>query len=964
MRAALAALVLVAGLCAGLAVSSGASSSSAGDPPLNADRRYEAAAPHAESGGGSESGDYLPPLSGSSSEITGTVVSETGAGPADFYVGVVDDRGKSHYWKGTTDSRGHFHLRLPEIAGGIATLLLFKHFDLHGHPDDGAASRITNAAAHLQNTRALTNLPASGPAIVEASSSYERGGQGQGLIPLHVRDVDPLHARVMLDGGTREVDTVASSDESVLGRLHDDTALGRHAIAVQSGNRVSNSETADVVTLRFEPIPPLHTGQVTTVRLHVEGLGSDSADVTFTVGGAALVADGSPTKTVPVRDGEADCDIRAEHAGALLVRTLLDVAIPQQVGVAPPTETPAVEATCSPTIDDGWFEPVQGVWQDDPKFEDHPTKQITRLTPPSTPPDYDAELDMISYRDTLLFGVTHYRYGDELVPAGLHSTIEMSGTTDCSDPPIPVRMRFRFLAGDARHRVIWTSGVVGRVSLTGYHRERVPWHALLVDADGVPPPSVGPFKIASFGSYKIQDQLVRLDDTPTGLAMTVHGNVHGVASLKIAYVPVILTSVSSEARALLEEQTESLGVAAGYNIPDYYPMVPHGVEGWVYDAIDLSRTNLMNPTRYRDLVQNRPLFLGEERADRLQVELQRRFDVLARESGFQRMVIVLAPHDIDMLFPEANGFAMAQKLVIVRQGRSYLTVAHEIAHTLPYLWSGPQMDEECTQPGDYHNKYVKWAYGFRIDTGNQPGPRQERDRTFSFMSNTTYPDETWIDQCTYWNLAKALRHRPDPAVMLVRGIAVEAGGKADAKLWPMYDEVGETDLSPHAALASEHWRFVLRDKQGSSLDVYPFEPPWEDENGVRHGVVAFAYQLPMVADAASLELDGPSGAIQRVLLSPQRPVLHVTTPAAGSSVRASGQSVHVAWTATAYQGRPLLATVLYSPDDRAWYPSVFESAVSSADVVVSARARTDWVKIVVTDGSRSSETTVRFTILR
>lgn len=930
-----------------------------------------AAVPRAENGPGKESGDYLPPIAGPNSELTGTVVNDSGSGPTDFYVGAVDNSGKHHYWKGVTDPNGHFHLRIPELAG-IVALLLFKHFDDRGRPDDGASTRITNLSAHLEDTQALSNVPSRGPAILEASTSYERGGMSDGLVPLHIRDVDPLTARVMLDGSDLSIDTLASSNESVLGRLHDATILGRHTLAVRTGDRLSNGENIDVVAEHFDPIPPLHTGQVTTVHLHIDGLGDDPANVAFTVEGAASISDGTSTRSVPVHDGEADVDIRGEHAGELIVRTLLDVAVPQELAKLLPhapeeTPTPPLggEATCNPAITDGWFEPTQGVWQDDPKFDDHPTKQITRISMPGAPPAYDAELDMIPYRDTLLFGVEHYEYGGERVRAGVHAVIEMSGTTDCSDPPVPVKMQFRFLEGDYGHRIIWTSDVVGRISLTGHHVAPVRWRAVLANQSyGVPPASTGAFMIPKQGEYKIQDELLRLDGTATGLAMTVQGNAHVDYDLKIAYVPVLLTPMDAAGRAHLDEQTESLGISAGHYIPDMYPLMRNGIEGWVYDLVDLSGTNLMNPTRSKSAGGN-AFPLSMNRADRLNVELQRRFDLLARESNFQRMVLVLPPNDMKIVSPGAAGEAVSRKFVYVMQGQNYLTVAHEIAHTLPavrayepftYLWSSLQMNAECDRPGDYHNLTVKVANGFRIDLYGRPGPRRERDGTISFMSYTSEPDDTWIDQCTYWNLSRALKNRADPAVLLVRGVAAERGAQVDATLWPMYDEIGVIDLAARAPFASEHWSFDYLNARGERLALYPFEPQWSDEYGARRSMVAFAYQIPIMRDATMLELRGPNGLMRRTAISQHAPTLRITSPISGGTT--TNETVRVSWSARGEHS--LLTTVLYSPDGNAWYPEVFEEPVSSADVKLSSRSRTHRIKVIVTDGSRSSESTVSF----
>lgn len=930
------------------------------DPPLNRDARFAKVAAQHQSGSGTETGIFLPPFAAPGSEITGTVISDSGAGRSRFFLGILSGH-QIQYWSGQTGNDGRFHLRLPAI-GGATAVVVFKHFNPRGEPDSGGRMQIASSGVHLPNARTMQLAPLTGPALLEAPTAYERDGGSNGVIALHTRAIDPLRAKVLLDGTATHVETLAASSESIVARLAADTPLGRHVVDVQTGNQRTNAQTADVVTLHFDPIGPLHTGQVARVRLHIDGLGNDPASVVFVAAGEAA---GSCTERVAVRGGEADCNVRGEHAGQLLVRALLDVELPREIAeLAEKTPPPEIGAapTCSPSITDGWMEPVQGVWQDDPKFTDHPTKQITRLTPLDEPPQYDAELDMISYRDTLLFGVERYEYKGTPVQAGLHQIILMKGMTDCSGPPVPVKMQFRFLRGDYRKRIIWTSEVVTTIRLSGHHVTPVPWQAALNHhADGVPPPDVGPFRIAAFGSYEIQDQLVKLDNSPTGLAMTVQGNVHGTHSIKIAYIPVMLTALGAKDKTELDNDSEILGTEAGKYVPDFYPLSPHSIEGWAYDVVDLSGTNILNPQIPLSM-KDSAIYIQSRRADRVKAELIRRFDVLARESKFQRIVAMFTPHDMDLITPGANGYAVAQKVVAAREGRNYFTVAHEVAHTLPYVWSDLEMIRDCTEPGDYHNIGGEWANGFRIDTNNAPGPRQDRDKTLSFMTYTGLPDQTWIDQCTYWNLAKTLRKRPDPAVTLVRGLAFERGQRAGGLLWPMYDETGEVDLVSRAPSPAEHWSFIVRDSAGKTLGAFPFEPQWRDENGNRATVVAFAFQLPKLRGATSLELRGPYGFTRRESLSATPPALEIESPTSGTSVSERNGHIHVVW--RAHAAKPLLATVLYSPDGTAWYPAIFEAPVSQTDVAIKSRGKLQRVKVIVTDGTRSSEAVTMFTVRR
>ena len=956
----------------------------AGDPSLGGDKHYARANARPQNGTGADQGTYLPPLAGPQSEITGTVTAQE-AGPTGFYVATVTDNGATQYYRSTTDTRGHFHLRLPKVTG-LAKLLLFREFDKDGRPDQGASCLIGHQA-HLENTEAVLNPPRIGPAIVEANTAYERGGFGQGLVQLHTRGTDALTSKVLLDGSDRGVDTLAASDSSMVGKLHDDVSLGRHRIGAQSGNQRTNEQLADVVTEHFDPIGALRPGQVSTVRLHIDGLGSDPARVRFTIGGAASVADGSDTATTPVVHDTAQVDIRAKEPGQLIVRTILLVSIPEIISklpgggiklnvTPPPTEPPTptpfpytttkpygpgyVPPTCHPRAD-GYFEPSQGVWQDDSRFDDHPTKQITR--PNRDVPHYNAELDMISFRDTVLVGVEHYRdkNGAE-VRAWSHDHIRMNVVSDCSDPPKDVYMRFTLERGASPPgRIIYTSPVLAKIPLTGHRAPERSYFVFLDSDHGIPPPPLPPFRIPAFGEYLVKDELWSADG-PTGLAMTVGGNVHGTHSLKVAFLAAFLLPTTDEEKKALDDESESLGIETGKYTPDYFPMQPHSFEGWALDPIDLSGTNIMNPTTEKypwpgiteEAIAQHATFA---RSDRVDAELTRQLDALARTAGYERFVVVLSRPDFEAIIgPRSVGLAESKKLIYIRSGENYFTVMHELAHTLSYVWSSGEMTRDCSAPGDYHNKPVSWANGIRIDIAGAPGERRLFHSDYTIMGgNDASPLHTWIAQCTYWNLAKELRKKPDPPALLVRGIASRKGGVPGAIIWPFYDIDGVIDEQPRAAHSGEHWSFVYGGAGGRVLASFPFEPQWADENGRVRDVVSFSFQLPRMAGLSNIELHGPNGLLLRRAVSTQAPSVEISRPLI------SGVSARVSWTAKVEAGFQQASTVLYSNDSgRSYRPRVFEQPVTSATIKIDPTARHQRIKVIVTDGARSAERTLDF----
>jgi len=143
------------------------------DAALTSDPRFTHVKPAPGNGSGTDQGVFIAPIA-HQGELTGTVQSDQ-AGPTAFYVATVTSNGDQQVYQSKTDEHGHFHLRIPAIVG-LATLLAFTEFDKRGKPDKGATCQIIDKPTHLEGTEAAQNVPASGPAITEANTAYERGG--------------------------------------------------------------------------------------------------------------------------------------------------------------------------------------------------------------------------------------------------------------------------------------------------------------------------------------------------------------------------------------------------------------------------------------------------------------------------------------------------------------------------------------------------------------------------------------------------------------------------------------------------------------------------------------------------------------------------------------------------------------------------------------------------------------------
>ena len=300
----------------------------AAEVQLTSDPNFTAVQPVAQDGSGNDQGVYLPPIAGPNSQITGTVLPDEGSGTSGFYVGARDSNGVTRYWKGTTDQSGRFRLRLPPLSGGLASLILFKHFDTRGEPDRGATLTVTDKPVQLADMQPVIGYIPSGPAIVAGNTSYQRGGNAYGVMQLLTRGLDAANSHVLLDGSTADVDTLAASDSSIVGRLRDTAALGKRVVSVQSGTRRTNGFKTYIIALTFSQLTPLQPGDVEQLSMQVEGLGKDPAVARFDVIGAASLADGSPSTTVPIVDGRSEVTLRGQRPGQLQISVTIDVQMP------------------------------------------------------------------------------------------------------------------------------------------------------------------------------------------------------------------------------------------------------------------------------------------------------------------------------------------------------------------------------------------------------------------------------------------------------------------------------------------------------------------------------------------------------------------------------------------------------------------------------------------------------------
>jgi hypothetical protein len=346
-------------------------------------------------------------------------------------------------------------------------------------------------------------------------------------------------------------------------------------------------------------------------------------------------------------------------------------------------------------------------------------------------------------------------------------------------------------------------------------------------------------------------------------------------------------------------------------------------------------------------------------------------------TGANRTVIVMRSDDYQRLWPpgQATGVeavTVSDKVIFAPDNADLTTIAHELVHATPTpggsdtRWTSPGMVQECGQ--DYHNKVVLWAHGVRLMRGRAPA-RERVIQRLPLMGpgDPTNPEITsdsyWITQCTYWHLLNVLPNLPDPPVMLIQGVLARDDTDTGGMLLPAYQFMSQVDLT---AGSTGDYAIVPRDEAGAELGRFAYSPDWDlpDRPDGDRSLFAFAYRIPDLPGAARIDLEGPNGLLQSRTLSAAPPSVAITTPADGAAVDASGGAVHVEWSATGAEGDDLLAGVLYSRDGGAtWLDQAFEITGTSLDVAEAAPDDpAPTLKVIVTNGTRSAEATVRFTI--
>lgn len=663
-----------------------------------------------------------------------------------------------------------------------------------------------------------------------------------------------------------------------------------------------------------------------------------------------------------------------------------------------------IPSTQCPVMDvGGWFEPVQGVWQDDYVFPDKKGKRLVEKSPTK----FVAELPMVAERDTLIFGT---RGPENLTLPGpttsnkalrkfrkaqgergadpKRDSVPIFGTTT-GTTEVPVRLEIRrvgqskpiFSGKEVQIFLDSPCGeprgfVVQEEFKEGPRGERGKIKGL---------PYEGTFKIPK-GHYTLEAELMR-GNVGTGIKLTLEGESLAVKGPKTHFVPVVLSaSTTGFFRANLKANAAKLEQESKTYIPDYYPLPKGGLPTKLQPEQDLSKqidetldsyglklqvtmakaVDLFGPKKEEiyEVVQT----IRTRTLRNLSAALADLMSTKGALAGAERVVAVVSKADWGRIGTnEKLGLTKHTKVFFVREDVTHWVVGHELAHTLPVFdWDNEHMKEKCGL--EYHNESggTSYGHGFRIVKGSGEDRREYLGQQY-IMGGGHGTDKTWITQCTYWHLIEGLRQRKDPEAILVRAVFLRVQeGIAIGALLPSYQLETTLDV---AGGGSGSWAIVLRDVIGNELGRNSFEPAWEISptlggGGQSAGNLVSDSQLVLaVPGVARIDLVGPLGVLDSLVYSANPPSVTITAPDPGVSTEVEGGKVRMEWDAADPDGDELLYSTFYSSDGgETWLFGAFEQTKPAYEMSVDPEASQHMVKVIATDGVRSTDEIVAFSL--
>jgi hypothetical protein len=349
------------------------------------------------------------------------------------------------------------------------------------------------------------------------------------------------------------------------------------------------------------------------------------------------------------------------------------------------------------------------------------------------------------------------------------------------------------------------------------------------------------------------------------------------------------------------------------------------------------------------------------RADSLAAAMAQRFGTDAAMNNGPKVVVLLSDSDFDLTRRggSAQAYCASQKFIVARHDTNYESIAHELVHSMPYLWSKDRMVANFGI--NYHNA-----------ADNQNGNGVDIRRFFRIMRKRIHAIMgsayigKWITQGTYWHLLNRFQQRPDPELLLVRGYIARTNGngKRTGYFIPFYEVMGVSDVEAVSGTQAPPWKLVVKNKAGAEIARYPVKARWKVADlDIERIILSFTHRIPLTPGIYRLELVSPSGPVDSRAISPAAPTVKITSPANKSTVSAAGKKIAVRWQGSDPDNDALVYSFFYSPDNgKKWRLVSMDQQKNSLELLIRGNPKKVRIRVAVSDGMRSASDEIVFQV--